>query len=45
MTNYPYEALHPFTDLILKQLQQVLDDRKRFVRRLAVKVRNQWAIL
>lgn len=41
----PYELIHPYKDLVLRQLLRVLDDRKRFVRHAAVRVRNQWSVL
>jgi DNA repair/transcription protein MET18/MMS19 len=41
----PYELIHPYKDTVLKQLSLCLDDRKRFVRHVAVRVRNQWSVL
>ncbi|OQR89536.1 MMS19 nucleotide excision repair protein [Thraustotheca clavata] len=40
-----YELIHPYKDMVIKQLLIPLDDRKRVVRQLAVKIRNQWSIL
>jgi len=39
LATIPYELVHPYKDVF------VLDDRKRLVRHLAVRVRNQWSIL
>ncbi|KAJ0406912.1 hypothetical protein P43SY_001763 [Pythium insidiosum] len=40
LATIPYELIHPYKDTVLKHLQQCLDDRKRFVRHAAVRVRN-----
>lgn len=42
---FNYSLLHPHKRLVLKGLARALDDAKRPVRKLAVKVRNQWSIL
>lgn len=45
LSTIPYELIHPYKDVVLLQLLRVVDDRKRFVRRAAVRVRNKWSIL
>ncbi|RLN96371.1 hypothetical protein BBJ28_00024719 [Nothophytophthora sp. Chile5] len=45
LATIPYELVHPYKDVVLRKLLAVLDDRKRFVRHTAVRVRNQWSIL
>ncbi|GLD97529.1 hypothetical protein PINS_up006219 [Pythium insidiosum] len=45
LATIPYELIHPYKDTVLKHLQRCLDDRKRFVRHAAVRVRNQWSVL
>ncbi|CAH0479348.1 unnamed protein product [Peronospora belbahrii] len=41
----PYELVHPYKDTVLRSLLLALDDRKRLVRHMAVRVRNRWSIL
>jgi hypothetical protein len=41
----PYSKLHPFKNLVVKGLSNVIDDRKRAVRYLAAKVRNEWIVI
>lgn len=45
LATIPYELIHPYKDMVLRQLLKCLDDRKRFVRHGAVRVRNQWSVL
>lgn len=45
LATIPYELVHPYKDTVLRKLLLVLDDRKRLVRHMAVRVRNQWSIL
>lgn len=45
LATIPYELLHPYKDSVLRKLLFVLDDRKRFVRHAAVRVRNQWSVM
>ncbi|TMW63550.1 hypothetical protein Poli38472_002491 [Pythium oligandrum] len=45
LSTIPYELIHPYKDTVLKQLLVCLNDRKRFVRHVAVRVRNQWSVL
>lgn len=45
LATIPYELIHPYKDSVLRKLLLVLDDRKRFVRHTAVRVRNQWSVL
>ncbi|OQS01534.1 MMS19 nucleotide excision repair protein [Achlya hypogyna] len=45
LSSTKYELIHPYKELVIKRLLAPLDDRKRVVRQLAVKVRNTWAIL
>ncbi|CEG42555.1 DNA repair/transcription protein Mms19 [Plasmopara halstedii] len=45
LANIPYELVHPYKSVVLQKLLLVLDDRKRLVRHMAVRVRNQWSIL
>ncbi|KAF0688164.1 Aste57867_20197 [Aphanomyces stellatus] len=40
-----YELIHPYKESVIKSLLGPLDDRKRVVRQLAAKIRNQWSIL
>ncbi|EQC38839.1 hypothetical protein SDRG_03797 [Saprolegnia diclina VS20] len=40
-----YELIHPYKEMVIKRLLAPIDDRKRVVRQLAVKVRNKWSIL
>ena len=42
---YPYHKLFPVKKLILKGLQKVVDDKKRAIRILAAKVRNEYSVL
>ncbi|CAH0485091.1 unnamed protein product [Peronospora farinosa] len=45
LATIPYELVHPYKDTVLRKLLLVLDDRKRLVRHMAVRVRNRWSIL
>ncbi|KAI9921212.1 hypothetical protein PsorP6_002384 [Peronosclerospora sorghi] len=45
LATIPYELVHPYKDAVQRKLLLVLDDRKRLVRHMAVRVRNQWSIL
>ncbi|RLN52256.1 hypothetical protein BBJ29_003494 [Phytophthora kernoviae] len=45
LATIPYELVHPYKDIVLRKLLLVLDDRKRLVRHMAVRVLNQWSIL
>ncbi|DBA01808.1 TPA: hypothetical protein N0F65_002924 [Lagenidium giganteum] len=45
LAQIPYELVHPYKDTVLRILLVCLNDRKRFVRHAAVRVRNQWSIL
>uniref|UniRef100_A0AAV1TBP1 MMS19 nucleotide excision repair protein n=1 Tax=Peronospora matthiolae TaxID=2874970 RepID=A0AAV1TBP1_9STRA len=45
LATIPYELVHPYKDTVLRKLVPVLDDRKRLVRHMAVRVRNKWSIL
>uniref|UniRef100_K3WEQ0 MMS19 nucleotide excision repair protein n=1 Tax=Globisporangium ultimum (strain ATCC 200006 / CBS 805.95 / DAOM BR144) TaxID=431595 RepID=K3WEQ0_GLOUD len=45
LATIPYELIHPYKDMVLRQLLHCLNDRKRFVRHAAVRVRNQWSVL
>ncbi|CAI5714254.1 unnamed protein product [Hyaloperonospora brassicae] len=45
LATIPYELVHPYKDTVLRKLVLVLDDRKRLVRHMAVRVRNKWSIL
>ena len=42
---YPYPRLFPLKKAVLKGLQGVVDDKKRAVRILAAKVRNEWTVM
>ena len=42
---YPYHKLYPVKKIILKGLQNVVDDKKRAIRILAAKVRNEYSVL
>lgn len=44
LLSLPYSELHAFKPLVLKGLRVALDDPKRAVRILAVKVRNEWTV-
>ena len=41
----PYVRLYPVKKMIIKGLGVVIDDRRRIVRKLAAKVRNEWSVL
>ena len=41
----PYHVLHPHKRDVLRGLKYVLDDRKRMVRRRAVRCVNRWEVL
>lgn len=40
-----YSTLFPYRKMVSKGLVKVLDDRKRAIRQLAVKVRNAWMLM
>jgi hypothetical protein len=40
-----YARLHPLRDTVAKGLRPALDDKKRAVRRLAARVRNEWLVM
>ena len=42
---YSYHKLFPVKKMILKGLHKVLDDKKRAIRILAAKVRNEYSVL
>ena len=42
---FPYVRLVPYKEEVLRKLKQSLDDKKRVVRRQAVKTRNLWYII
>ena len=44
-TSYPYHQIFPIKKLVIKGLQLALDDKKRAVRLLAAKVRNEWCVV
>ena len=44
-STYPYHKLYPVQSEVVRGLLEVLDDRKRAVRMLAAKVRNEWSVL
>lgn len=41
----PYAKLHPYRAMVSRGLLAPLDDRKRMVRQMAVKVRNEWMMM
>ncbi|KAG0233463.1 hypothetical protein BGW42_007420 [Actinomortierella wolfii] len=43
--NLPFTALKPYKQPVLKDLERVLDDKKRYVRREAVECRSLWFTL
>ena len=43
--NFPYPKIHPYKNKVVKGVGKVTDDRKRAIRLLAAKVRNEWLIL
>lgn len=45
MSALPYRQLHPVKQTVLRGTALILDDKKRAVRRLAAKVRNEWSVL
>ena len=45
LTRLPYAKLHPFRAQVARGLLAPLDDRKRIVRQMAVKVRNEWMMM
>lgn len=40
-----YSTLHPYRKAVVNGLMKVLDDPKRAVRQMAVKVRNTWILM
>lgn len=42
---YPYPKIHPLKPIVVKGLGKIIDDRKRVVRILAAKVRNEWLVI
>lgn len=45
LTHLTYAVLHPYKQTVLNGLKAALDDKKKGVRRLAAKARNEWAVL
>ncbi|TFJ84477.1 hypothetical protein NSK_004462 [Nannochloropsis salina CCMP1776] len=45
ITRLPYAKLHPYRTSVSRGLLAPLDDRKRVVRQMAVKVRNEWLVM
>jgi DNA repair/transcription protein MET18/MMS19 len=45
LTHLTYAVLHPYKQTVLNGLKVALDDKKKGVRRLAAKARNEWAVL
>ena len=45
ITRLPYAKLHPYRAMVSRGLLAPLDDRKRVVRQMAVKVRNEWMVM
>ena len=43
--NFPYPKIHPYKNKVVKGVGKVTDDRKRAIRLLAARVRNEWLIL
>ncbi len=41
----PYSTIFPFKTRVINILQRALDDKKRIVRKQAVKTRNEWFVL
>ena len=41
----PYSRLYPLRKFLIKGLTQVIDDKKRAVRKLAARVRNEWSVV
>jgi len=44
-TTYPFHKLYPVQSEVVRGLLEVLNDRKRAVRILAAKTRNEWSVL
>ena len=42
---FPFRVLFPVRDVVVSELKQVLDDRKRIVRRAASRCRNEWSVV
>jgi hypothetical protein len=42
---YPYPKIHPLKATVVKGLGKIIDDKKRVVRILAAKVRNEWLVI
>jgi len=42
LTRLPYIQLHPYKQQVLRELKKPLDDKKRDVRKVAVRTRNEW---
>lgn len=45
MTTCPHHAVYPYKTKVCKTLAQSVDDKKRLVRKEAVKCRNEWYLL
>eukprot|EP01125_Pyxidicula_operculata_P012859 TRINITY_DN4241_c0_g2_i2.p1 TRINITY_DN4241_c0_g2~~TRINITY_DN4241_c0_g2_i2.p1 ORF type:complete len:897 (+),score=205.78 TRINITY_DN4241_c0_g2_i2:527-3217(+) len=44
-TKFQFHQLHPFQGRVLRELKPALDDKKRDVRKLASKARNEWFVI
>ena len=42
---FPYIKIHPMKMTVVKGLSKVIDDKKRAIRLLGAKVRNEWMII
>lgn len=45
LTRLPYAKLHPYRAQVSRGLLAPLDDKKRLVRQMAVRVRNEWMVM
>jgi len=45
LTKLPFATLAPYRESVLIGLKSALDDKKRQVRKAAVKCRNEWFVL
>lgn len=45
LTSLSYPKLHPYKSQVARGLLAPLDDRKRAVRQVAVRVRNRWMVM
>lgn len=43
-TLFPYASVHPFKTSVIKSLGRATSDKKRVVRMLAAKIRNEWIV-